>query len=91
MPFVVDVLQSPQVILLDSDGTLLFVKKYGDKKYFWCSVMNNGETLGMKSWRPLKITKSKSKELEIIYPQKNDVVNLAQPRESQVLVQSQNN
>ena len=83
MPLVVDVLQNPQFVLVDTDDTLLFVKKYGEKTYFWCSVMNNGETLGIKSWRPLRLTKTKCKQLKVVYTKESGVVNLAQPRESQ--------
>ena len=53
--------------------------------------MNNGETLGIKSWRPLKLTKTKCGQLKIIYTKKDGVVNLAQPRESQRLSALQNN
>ena len=91
MPLVIDVLKNPQFILIDTDDTLMFVKKYGEKEYFWCSVMNNGETLGIKSWRPLKLTKTKCGQLKIIYTKKDGVVNLAQPRESQRLSALQNN
>lgn len=90
MPLVVDVLQNPQFVLVDTDDTLLFVKKYGDKTYFWCSVMNNGETLGIKSWRPLRLTKTKCEQLKVVYTKENGVVNLAQPRESQHDLDSEN-
>ncbi len=83
MPLVIDVLEKPQFVLVDTDDTLLFVKKYGDKTYLWCSVMNNGETLGIKSWRPLRLTRNKCGQLKIVYTKENGVVNLAQPRESQ--------
>ena len=53
--------------------------------------MNNGETLGIKSWRPLKLTKTKCGQLKIIYTKKDGVVNLAQPRESQRFSALQNN
>ena len=90
MPLVVDVLQNPQFVLVDTDDTLLFVKKYGEKTYFWCSVMNNGETLGIKSWRPLRLTKRKCEQLKVVYTKENGVVNLAQPRESQRKLDSTN-
>ena len=90
MPLVVDVLQNPQFVLVDTDDTLLFVKKYGEKTYFWCSVMNNGETLGIKSWRPLRLTKRKCEQLKVVYTKENGVVNLAQPRESQRELDSTN-
>ena len=90
MPLVVDVLQNPQFVLVDTDDTLLFVKKYGEKTYFWCSVMNNGETLGIKSWRPLRLTKRKCEQLKVVYTKENGVVNLAQPRESQRNLDSTN-
>ena len=85
LPLVADVLQNPQMILSDSadNSTLLFVKKYKDGLYFWCSVMNNGKTLGIKSWRPFKPTKTKCETLNVVYQtKKDDVVRLAQPRES---------
>ena len=85
LPLVVDVLQNPQMILSDSadNSTLLFVKKYKDGLYFWCSVMNNGDTLGIKSWRPFKPTKTKCETLRVLYTAKKyGVVHLAQPRES---------
>lgn len=91
MPLVIDVLKNPQFILIDTDDTLLFVKKYGEKEYFWCSVMNNGETLGIKSWRQFRLTKAKCENLKIIYTKKDGVVHLAQPRESQRLSALQNN
>ena len=90
MPLVVDVLQNPQFVLVDTDDTLLFVKKYGEKTYFWCSVMNNGATLGIKSWRPLRLTKTKCEQLKVVYTKENGVVNLAQPRESQRKLDSTN-
>ena len=90
MPLVVDVLQNPQFVLVDTDDTILFVKKYGEKTYFWCSVMNNGETLGIKSWRPLRLTKRKCEQLKVVYTKENGVVNLAQPRESQRKLDSTN-
>ena len=90
MPLVVDVLANPQLILKDTDGSLLFVKKYGDKAYFWCSVMNNGDTLGIKSWRAFAPTKTKCDTLEVVYTKKDGVVRLAQPRESQSLLKQEN-
>lgn len=90
MPLVVDVLENPQLVLKDTDGSLLFVKKYGDKTYFWCSVMNNGDTLGIKSWRAFAPTKTKCKTLDVIYTKKDGVVRLAQPRESQSLLKQEN-
>lgn len=90
MPLVVDVLENPQLVLKDTDGSLLFVKKYGDKTYFWCSVMNNGDTLGIKSWRAFAPTKTKCKTLDVIYTKKDGVVRLAQPRESQPLLKQEN-
>ena len=90
MPLVVDVLENPQLVLKDTDGSLLFVKKYGDKTYFWCSVMNNGDTLGIKSWRAFAPTKTKCETLDVIYTKKDGVVRLAQPRESQSLLKREN-
>ncbi|GEM_PF-4049681 len=90
MPLVVDVLENPQLVLKDTDGSLLFVKKYGDKTYFWCSVMNNGDTLGIKSWRAFALTKTKCETLDVIYTKKDGVVRLAQPRESQSLLKQEN-
>lgn len=90
MPLVVDVLENPQLVLKDTDGSLLFVKKYGDKTYFWCSVMNNGDTLGIKSWRAFAPTKTKCETLDVIYTKKDGVVRLAQPRESQSLLKQEN-
>ena len=90
MPLVVDVLANPQLILKDTDGSLLFVKKYGDKAYFWCSVMNNRDTRGIKSWRAFDPTKTKCDTLEVVYTKKDGVVRLAQPRESQSLLKQEN-